>query len=335
MSGRYMRWLPGAAAVLLAILSWPGRAAGPAAPVPEQRRIFASGGGAGLRVAATPWKAQPLRWIVKSDAGVLAQDVQKSDDRGGLAPRFAVPDVRVAVSLLLSIAPQDEPGAAQMWEVLVLPKDPLADSRKTLAALGVGVLPSGSLAAAVKRSGLTVTELQYDIARSEFRGKVVLLGGLLGDSVDATRRWVASLPKGTCLVAVASGPEANAIGPLLPCLKAEAAPKQAVLHVEEASPVWSDLPVGWLGDKPPSAVLGQPRGVLSVRVLAGHVDREGNVFPLVLEAGDAEGHFWLVWNPTWSAAEEDPRWDLLLRNSLLWAGEKQRRPSGPATRPAT
>ena len=330
-----MRWVTGAVVALLAFVSWAGRADDAPTPALDQRLAFVAGGAAGLSVAATPWKTQDLRWIVKSDAGTLAQDVQKSDGRGGLTIRFAVPDVRVAVRLVLSIAPQDEPGAAQAWEVVVLPKDPLADSRKTLQALGVGVLPPGPLTAAVKRSGLTVTELQYDLARSEFKGKVVLLGGLLAGGVDATRRWIASLPKGTCLVAVASGAEANALGAILPCLKAEAVPQQAVLHVDQVSPVWSDLRVEWLGTKPPSAVLTQPRGVLSVRVLAGHMDREGNVFPLVLEAGDAAGHFWLVWNPTWSTTAEDPRWDLLLHSSLLWADQKQRHPSGPDTRPAT
>jgi len=293
-----------------------------------------AGGSPGIDNIATAWRVEELSWRVRSEAGLVAEGVLKSDQRGTISPRCPVPDVRVTTRLALAVAPQDQPASAVTWEVIVLPKDPVGEVRKALGAQGIGRLPSGGWDAAVKRSGLDVTELQFDVARSQFRGRVVLLGGLLGGSADATRQWISSLPADTCVVVLGGGQADKDLLAILPYLKAGEPPKRSTLHAEPNSPVWTDLPVEWLCEAAPSLALAQPRGVLSLRVLAGSMDDEGTVYPLAMETVDRQGRRWLIWSPRWDAGGDDPRWDLLLRNSLLWAADALSRPRASQTRPA-
>jgi hypothetical protein len=330
----HMRWLAVAGLVVPAAWACSLLAQGEPPGGQAPRRVFVAGGGSGIGKLVTGWKSEDLSWVLKGPSGTVAQGVLKSDRQGAIGPRFEAPDVRVAGRLALVAGPQDQPGAALGWEVIVLPKDPLGEARRKLQALGIGRLPAGPWEAELKRSGLEMTELQHDLARSEFKGKVVLLGGLLGDSADATREWLASLPPQTCIVTVLGEEQAaKALLPVLPYLKADAAPKRADLRTDLRSRAWTDLPVEWLGERLPSILLAQPRGVLSVRVLAGYMDEGGAVYPLALESVDAKGHRWLIWNPSWQAADDDPRWGLLLRNSLLWAADALAVSPSAQTRP--
>ena len=333
MTNGHVRGTSGMALALLTTLCLGVLASGPAAHPPAPRRLFVAGASAGVQGVPTPWRNQELRWVVKSEAGAAGQDVQKSDAKGLISPRFPVPDVRVAVRMALAVAPQDEPAAAITWELVVLPKDPIAEVRKTLGALGVGNLPGGPLDAALARSGLEAAELQHDLVRSQFKGRAVVLGGLLAQDADATRRWVSSLPKEVRIIVVLRGDDANSPLAILPSLKAQKAPPDSNLRADSLSPLWRDFPVEWVCEQLPSLVLAQPRNMLSLRLLAAYTDKEGAAYPLAMESQDAEGHHWLIWNPAWAATDNDPRWDILLKNSLLWAASDQTRAIPDSRRP--
>ncbi len=316
------------AVCLLAVVPGPG-AEEPALTVPT-RRTFVRGGAEASVTLRTPWAARDTEWSLTSDAGPLATGRARTDDRAALALRLPVPDVRVPVSLTLTLVTTDAARAKHAVEVFALPRDPLADHRQSLATLGIGVLPGSPLANAATASGLPVTELQHDVARSQFRGTVVILGGLLGGDAAATRRYVESLPAGTHILLAA---DRETLTRNFPHLFTPAdPPPRSELRVDAAALAWTDLPVEWIEDAPPTVRLGEWRSLLSLRVLAGRATPDGQLYPLLLQGVDLGGRVWLVWCLPAALPPDDPRWDLLLRNSLLtvWKDCGKEGPKGRA-----
>ena len=297
-----------------------------AAEAPPRRRpaaaerVFIAGGAAGIDAIVTPWPQRRLRWIVHSQAGKVAMGEALTDAKGQLSLRFDVPDVRVAVHLALVIGPVgDAPADPHVVDIVVLPADPFAAVRKTLDKLGIGLLPPGPLAPALARSRLQYKRLQHDIARGSFDGKVVILGGLLGRSRAATRTWLDSLPADTCIIVVNNAEKESPFS-LIKYLSKQQAPKQGTFFWEKRSPVWTDLQAQWLTAGKPTHKLAQPLWITSFRLLAGWVaPDDGALYPLAMASRDTGGRPWLIWNPTDLPPKNDPRWDLILRNSLLWA----------------
>ena len=176
-----------------------------------------------------------------------------------------------------------------------------------------------AIAAALNRSRLKYAHLQHSISRDNFRGKIVILGGLLQNSKETTHKWVCSLPTGTCLIVVNNGSE-KSVFPLVDFLAAQQPPEQSTVFWDKQSPLWTGLPAGMMGlASCPPYRLTEPKGLTALKVLAGHRANDGSVFPLAMECRDLAGRMWLIWNLPQAPAEHDPRWDLLLRNSLLWA----------------
>lgn len=283
--------------------------------------VFVSGGAAGIEELATPWADRWVRWTVQSEVGTLASSRDQTDKQGRLSLRFEVPDVRAAVQMVLSLKPDgvDEEAAGRL-DLVVLPKEPFADVRKTLGELGVGLLPSKIMTAALKRSGLQYVQLQHDLARGSFRGRVVILGSLIGENLASTRQWIASLPAGTCVIVVNDGGGEKSAFSLIEYLRAKEPPEESMVFIEKRSLVWTDLSADWLGvARCPAERLVEPKGLTSLKILAGQMGEDGSVYPLVMECKDFGGRRWLIWNLPELPAENDPRWDLLLRNSLLWA----------------
>jgi len=275
---------------------------------------------AGLK---TPWADRALQWAVESQAGKVASGEVRTDKAGLAALRFPVPKVRVAVRLALALRPADQPrGKGHLVELVVLPKDPFGDVRKSLEGLKIGLLPGGRLGDALKRSGLRHADLEKELVRGQFAGKVVVLSGLLSKSIKATGDYVRSLPGGTCLIVANDRLGKASAFALIDSLVAHKPGRQTRTIAPARSPIWADLPASWLGRGCPPHKLTEPRGLVWLRVLAGHVSPDGTIYPLAAEFEDVAGRRWLVWNPAEPVGPNDPRWGLLLRNSLLWAREQ-------------
>ncbi len=295
--------------------------------IPEQlptvlpKYAFVSGAASGIDKLATPWANRWIQWAVQSEAGALGRGGERTDEQGRLSLEFEVPDVRAAVHMGLTLKPEglDEKAVSRL-DLVVLPKDPFADVRQSLGKLGIGLLPSKITTATLNRSGLGYVQLQHDMARGSFKGNVVILGSLVGENREVTRRWIGSLPAGTCLVVVNDGADKESAFWLVEYLKAEKPLEKSSVFWDRHSPIWTDLAADWMGLAicPPRR-LAEPKGLTALKILAGHMAEDGSVYPLVMECTDFGGRRWLIWNLPQLPAENDPRWDLLLRNSLLWA----------------
>ena len=295
--------------------------------IPEQlptvlpKYAFVSGGDSGIDNLATPWANRMVRWSVLSQAGTLGSGQNQTDEQGRLSLRFEVPDVRVAVHMAMVLKPEGlVEEAVGRLDLVVLPKAPFADVQQTLGELGVGLLPSKIMTTALKRSGLRYVQLQHDISRDSFKGKVVILGSLIGNNLEVTRTWIRSLPADTCLIVINDGKGEKSAFALVEYLATQKPPEKGSVFLDKQSPIWTDLPADWLGlaTCPPQR-LTEPKGLIYLKILAGHMAIDGSVFPLAMECRDFGGRMWLIWNlPQWPD-RNDPRWDLLLRNSLLWA----------------
>ena len=290
-------------------------------PTVLPKYVFVSGSAPGIDELATPWPNRRVRWSIQSEAGTMAAGEELADDLGRLSLKFELPDVRAAVRMTVVLWPDDQDKqAGQIVELVVLPQKPFADVRQTLEKLGIGLLPSEAMTAVLKRNGLEYTQLQHDIARDRFKGRVVLLGSLIGKSREATEKWIRSLPAGTCVIVVNDAAAKESGFALIEYLRAQEQPEKSEAFVDKASRVWTDLPADWLGLATcPSHRLAEPKGLTALKVLAGHKGEDGSVYPLMMECKDFGARRWLIWNLPEPPAENDPRWDLLLRNSLLWA----------------
>ena len=290
-------------------------------PTVLPKYAFVSGGASGIDKLATPWPKHLVQWAVHSEAGSLASGRDRTDEQGRLTLRFEVPDVRAAVRLALVLTPSDQAQeVTRTVELIALPKDPFADFRQTLGELGIGLLPSKIMTAALKRSGLRYTQLQHDIPRDTFEGSVVILGSLIGNNLESTRAWIGSLPAGTCLIVINNGKGEKSAFSLVEYLATQKPPEKSSVFWDKHSPIWTDLSADWmdLTTCPPQR-LAEPKGLTSLKILAGHMAEDGSVYPLVMQCTDFGGRRWLIWNLPQLPAENDPRWDLLLRNSLFWA----------------
>jgi len=288
-------------------------------PPATLKRIFVAGCDKGIENLKTLWPNRSIQWMVQSEAGKVAAGEGLTDAKGKISLEFPVPDVRTAVHLALVLNPKDAKlGSLITVDVIVLPIDPLADVRYTLGKLDIGLLSGGPLAAVLEHSSLDYTQLQHDISRSNFKGKIVILDGLLGENLEATRAWIESLPEGTCIIIVNSEKKERLL-PLVGCLSKQSDFKGGKLFWDKDSPAWTGLKPQWLGAKRPIFKLGQPRWIISLRVLTGRITDDGTVYPLLLETRSTNKHRWLIWNLSESFPKGDPRWDLILRNSLLWA----------------
>ena len=283
-------------------------------------RIFISGRDTGIKNLTTPWRDQSVRWVIKSDAGTIAAGRGRTENDGRTSMEFAVPNVRDAVHLLLIVAPEEKATKrTYAAEVVVLPKDPFAAVRRSLEKLKLGWVPFGALAGALRRSALTCAPLERGPVREAFKGDVVILGGLLNGRLEQTAQWVHLLPSGTCLIVVNDGSAGASAFSLVKFLAEEKPPAQTTVYVDRDQGVWIDLPVDWLDKACPRHRLGETKGFTFLRILAGHFAGDGEAFPLALEARDLGGRWWLIWNLPTLPAGDDPRLDLILRNSLLWA----------------
>lgn len=290
---------------------------------PEQAvplRIFIRGGADGIKALRMGWPERDVGWVVKSGAGTIAAGSLRTDKNGIGSVSFAVPQVRAAVHLALKFFPEGQPdGAGHTVEVVVLPRNPFGRVIKKLGKLRVGFLPAGPLVSALKRSGLRVTDLDHGPARNTFKGNVVIVGGLLEKSVAATRKWIGSMPAGTCLIVVNDGLKKNSVLSIIEYLERQDATGESRFFVDNRSAIWTELPADWLACRSADYALGPPKQLTSLRILAGHFQADGATYPLALEARDIGGRWWLIWNLRDLPHRDDPRLDLILRNSLLWA----------------
>jgi len=301
----------------LSVLGLGQQAAAPALPA---ARAFVRGGEAGVDAIKTPWADRTVQWTVKSAAGTVASGQARIDKDGTAALRFLVPEVRVAARMALALAPVGPPQAQRRtMELVVLPADAFADVRKTLGEFEIGLLPGGPLGTALKRSRLPHSELDKLLVRGRFRGQIVVLSGLLDGGLKATDEYVRSLPPGSCLIVANDRLEKTSGFSLVGSLAAGEPPKQSQAIVPAESLVWTGLAPDWLGQSCGRHSLARPSGLVLLHVLAGHAAPDGTIYPLAMELRDVGGRWWLVWNPSEPIGREDPRWDLLLRNSLLWA----------------
>lgn len=288
-----------------------------------RRPVFVPGLAKGVDSIRTPWANRTLHWAVLTQAGVLAKGEGRTDATGLIGPRFDVPDVRVAVNLALKLAPQDALQKEITLPVVVLPKDPFADRRETFKKLDVGLLSDGALAEVAKRRGLKFSKLSHDLPREPFKGKVVILSGLLGDDFKATWSWIESLPAGTCLIVANDSTGSKSPFAKMSYLSMQKPARKARLFIDRDAVVWTDLNPQWLDmDLCPPRKLTAPKGLVAMRVFAAQLADDGGVYPYVMETTDAGGRCWLIWNLPNTPHGSDPRWDLILRNSLLWAYRK-------------
>ncbi len=290
-------------------------------PTVLPKYAFVSGAASGINKLTTAWPNRRIHWSIQTQAGTMAAGEEVADDLGRLSLKFELPDVRTAVRMAVVLWPDDQDKeAGQVVELVVLPRKPFAGVRQTLEKLGVGLLPFKAMTGVLKRNGLEYTQLQHDTPRASFKGKVVFLGSLLGKSCEATEKWIRSLPAGTCVIVVNDGAAEESGFSLLKYFRAQERAEKSEAFVDKRSRVWTDLPADWLGLATcPSHRLAEPKGLTSLKVLAGHKGEDGAVYPLVMECKDFGGRRWLIWNLPELPDQNDPRWDLLLRNSLLWA----------------
>lgn len=293
-------------------------------PMPSSRpvtQVFVAGGSTGLDDVRTPWFDRMVSWTIKGDMGIVAAGRLRTDADGMTRLRFNVPEVRAAVHLALVIRPENiSEYKLHVTDVVVLPKDPFANVKRTLEKLTIGLLDTGTLAMAFRRIGLTYTALQDETARSTFKGNVVILGRARRDLPATIANWLESLSAGTHIVVVGYDRAQDAQMISLVRHLAEIEPSTATtLFVQKESLVWTDLPPRWLESGCPPRKLVEPRKLMLLNILAGHCARDGSIYPLAIESLDLARRSWLVWNLDRHIGDSDPRWDLVLRNSLLWA----------------
>ena len=284
-------------------------------------RVFTAGGSAGATVI-TPWENTELNWILESEAGPVARGQARTDNQGSAVLQFKVPDVRVTVRLAGLLVTTDR-SQRQAFEIVVLPKDPFADFRRKLEKLRVSLAGDGPLSSALQRNGLSHQRLgDINLVRQASKGDVIILAGMPEKSVAATRKWIDQLPVETYLIVVNDWSTNVREVPLSMIdwlMKAEPA-KPMRFFVDKQALLWTDLPADWLGGPTaPPAQLVTPRNLTSLRIFAGYFSDDGAGYPLAMEATDIGGRWWLVWNLSAALSADDPRWNLLLRNSLLWA----------------
>lgn len=284
-------------------------------------RLYVSGDSNSLSLV-TPWKRQEIRWTVRGQTGTLANGQTVSDAQGCLRLAVGWPDVRVPSPMSLAVSAGDQDNAAKTYEIVVLPKDPLGDLTALSAKMPLGVLGEGPLGAAARQGGLKPVELDHDVARGLFRGRTVLLCGLLGDDEAATKVWLESLPAGTCVVLADDANGRKHPAEALGLLAGTGTPREACLYVDGNSILWAGCQPRWLGPQSPGCRLAELRNVASLRILAAFFDRGGCCMPLAFETRDLAQRRFLVWNPGEPISPGDARWPWILRSSLLWAAEQ-------------
>ncbi len=270
-------------------------------------KIFVSGGDREIPSIQTPWKNTSGRWVVKSEAGIVGQGTFQTDARGITALKVDFPKVRVPVRMALILACFDK---TFTWEMVVLPKNPLAESRERFRKLGIGILSSGILDPILKKSGLEYTRLPADTDREAFKGKVVILEGRPEEGNGPARAWIDSLPAGTCLILISTNSDK---------LRKEEKAAPNKLFIQPGPPVWTDLPASWFDWAGSSYRLTEFKGITFLKIWAGTYTSDGSMYPMVYEMKDIQNHSWLIWNLPNPSDKTDPRWEFILRNNLAWA----------------
>ncbi len=288
----------------------------------KSEKVFISGGSSGIGKLKTNWPDRRICWLVQSQAGKVVAGKVLSDSEGIVSIGFPVPDVRSAVQLVVVLNPTDTgPENTKLIEAVVLPKDPYLNVRKTLDELEIVLFPSIKLEGAFKQSGLSYIELQYETAMSEPGADVVILDGLLENDLELTQECIKNLSQGTCII-VFDNEAGQDVLSLTGYLSRQKPEDDYQSYSSSSSPVFTDFEPEWLGSDCPSYRLSEPKRLVSLQILAGKYFDDGTIYPIVIEHEDINGRRWLVWSlPKQFTQASDPRYNLLLRNSLLWAYE--------------
>jgi hypothetical protein len=82
--------------------------------------------------------------------------------------------------------------------------------------------------------------------------------------------------------------------------------------------IWRDLRPGWFAPRRDRRLAIETHYV-GYRLLGGWLDEKQRLYPLAVSARDRKDRHLLLWNFAEPIPRDDPRWTLILRNSLLWA----------------
>jgi hypothetical protein len=290
----------------------------------EQPRqaVFVTGADAEIVPVATNRPNQEIRWVIKSEAGVIGQGVQGADGGGTLTLAVDLPSVTSPVQLALVLAPtergESEPLITDLW---VLPEDPFAMVRQTLAELTVVTCGSEPIVEVLKQSRIGYRAVDLVDAVPRTKDEIIVLGGRRSVGLDQFRSWMASLPDNTRLILIQNGEEGW--GQSFEFLRPSASPDDPQWLFEVETPLWAGLEPQWLtGGACPSLGLTNADGLISFTLLGGCHGGQGATRPLAMEARDLGGRQLLIWNIPQPLGEADPRWGLVVRNSLIWARKK-------------
>jgi hypothetical protein len=284
---------------------------------PASQRLFLTGGSTQRVTLTTPWSGENVRWNVTSDAGVVQQDTTAVDANGRLEMTLTLPSVRSPVKLQW-IAKQASPGAggetahAQLW---LLPDDPFADVRQQLEPMTVHTLLSRKLERLIGAQPVTAAQWNEPQTPLDEEPTVALVEYPHLSRTDSVRQLLTQLSAGSVLIVI-NRPKATARRHLLTSNDKAADGLQS--YARTSSVVWRDLNPTWF-----TPDLNQHMTVkghyVSFRLLGGWIDPKERIYPLAMAATDRKGRHVLLWNLAKSIHQDDPRWTLLLRNSLLWA----------------
>lgn len=311
---------------------------------------FMAGGQAGQFDVPTSWPDALVQWSVlfsgqgEHAGGVLGNGKGYTDSDGRLPLKFSLPSVDEPATLAILANLHNSPAQAMpAMQLVVLPESPSANLVGELGPGSVGYAGYGGMVDALHGSGVACENISSSQARSSFEGAVVVLDAM--DSVTALRisRWMESYPAGVCFIIARDARTQALLSPVLESFELDIDRQPSKFIAESDNPAWAGLDVEWFtwpsltagvpdasdGDDDPAydPVIGTANiqrlsgavALTRLQVVAGYVDIEGTVYPLVTELRDVFGHRWLVWTipQRWNA--DDLRWSMILRNSLRWA----------------
>jgi len=204
----------------------------------------------------------------------------------------------------------------------LLPDAPFADVQQKLASMTLHKRLSRKLDSLLRDAPINAKDWPHDSAPLKDDPTLAITDYPRPTQRETVGEMLGALPADSVLIVInrakASG-RAN-------LLKSTGDPGgEPHLHSTKPDLIWRDLQPGLF--QPPMtrrlAIQGQ---YVSFRLLGGWIDRKERIYPLAMTARDRRGRRVLLWNLAEPMPEDDPRWTLLLRNSLLWAKQQQAAP---------
>jgi len=281
-------------------------------------KIFIHSGRPQTVALTTSWANDQLAWHIRGKAGTVSQGSGAADNEGTLQLTLETPATRVPVKLKWTVRPKGADAEARSGVIWALPADPFKSVDTVFRDLRVRVQFSNRWYNSIKH--MPFDSHAWGDQDDSDRPYILFLQRKSESERVPIKKVMDQLPRASVLIIVNESANAKDEPGLF--VSDPSAPVTVQRCKDGESAVWRDLKPQWLAI-PPHVRLRLTKNFIDYELLGGYLDSQQYVYPIVLAAKDSSDRHLLYWALTGDLDAEDPRWPLLVRNSLVWAIQQQ------------